>query len=445
MNRRRICAFLSVLAFSVLGVVVGIPDTPLAVAPSHAFYQPGDGYYLGARDGGMFTFGAAQFYGSTGDIKLNAPIVGMEATPFPEGYWLVANDGGIFTFGSAGFFGSTGNIKLNKPIVGMAAAPNGQGYWLVASDGGIFSFGSSEFYGSTGDIKLNQPIVGMASTPSGRGYWLVATDGGIFAFGDAAFYGSTGDIKLNKPIVGMEPTESGNGYWLVASDGGIFSFGDATFLGSTGDIRLNQPIVGMARARGGAGYQLVATDGGIFNFGKSTFFGSTGDMRLNQPILAMAIRPAMGVVADAFVSDTSQTSGWSVGANPALVLQKTAAEGNPAGARIYGVEGLDVGQLGTLKMDVVAGPCTAQGPMYALFYDTNGDGNGDASRNFPCSTATSDGVGKTWDPVALGVPGKAVVTALDVWYAGAPGTTSTVDNLLVAGMTIVDANVARGS
>jgi hypothetical protein len=34
----------------------------------------------------------------------------------------VATDGGIFAFGDAPFFGSTGSITLNKPIVGMAPA-----------------------------------------------------------------------------------------------------------------------------------------------------------------------------------------------------------------------------------------------------------------------------------------------------------------------------------
>jgi hypothetical protein len=37
------------------------------------------------------------------------------------GYWLVASDGGIFAFGTAPFYGSTGNIRLNQPIVGMAS------------------------------------------------------------------------------------------------------------------------------------------------------------------------------------------------------------------------------------------------------------------------------------------------------------------------------------
>ncbi|MDA8359977.1 MAG: hypothetical protein M0Z95_27580, partial [Actinomycetota bacterium] len=84
------------------------------------------------------------------------------ATPTGQGYWLVASDGGIFSFGAARFYGSTGSMTLNKPIVGMAATPTGAGYWLVASDGGIFSFGAARFYGSTGSIALNKPIVGMA-------------------------------------------------------------------------------------------------------------------------------------------------------------------------------------------------------------------------------------------------------------------------------------------
>ena len=169
----------------------------------------------------------------------------MAATPDGGGYWLVASDGGIFSFGDAAFYGSTGGIHLNQPIVGMAATPDGGGYWLVASDGGIFSFGDATFYGSTGATHLNQPIVGMAPTPDGGGYWLVASDGGIFSFGDATFYGSTGGTHLNQPIVGMTTTPDGGGYWLVASDGGIFAFGDATFYGSTGGTHLNQPIVGM--------------------------------------------------------------------------------------------------------------------------------------------------------------------------------------------------------
>jgi hypothetical protein len=44
----------------------------------------------------------------------------MASTHDGRGYWLVASDGGIFSFGDAPFFGSTGGQPLNQPIVGMA-------------------------------------------------------------------------------------------------------------------------------------------------------------------------------------------------------------------------------------------------------------------------------------------------------------------------------------
>ena len=39
----------------------------------------------------------------------------MTATPTGKGYWLVASDGGIFAFGDARFYGSTGDIHLAQP------------------------------------------------------------------------------------------------------------------------------------------------------------------------------------------------------------------------------------------------------------------------------------------------------------------------------------------
>jgi hypothetical protein len=87
----------------------------------------------------------------------------MASTPDGGGYWLVASDGGIFSFGDAHFYGSTGAVALNKPIVGMAAAPDGGGYWLMGADGGVFTFGDAPFYGST-DIATPSVAVGFAGT-----------------------------------------------------------------------------------------------------------------------------------------------------------------------------------------------------------------------------------------------------------------------------------------
>jgi outer membrane protein assembly factor BamB len=266
------------------------PSGPPPPAPSPPPAPgPTAGYWMVASDGGTFSFGLAGFHGSLGDVRLNAPIVGMAPTAYGRGYWLVGTDGGVFAFGDARFYGSTGNLHLNQPVVGIAAAPDGQGYWLVARDGGVFSFGpGAKFHGSTGGIRLNQPVVGMAADPVTGGYWLVASDGGIFSF-DAPFLGSTGRVNLAQPVVGLAVAKGGAGYWLVARDGGVFAFGPgAKFHGSTGGIRLNQPVVGMAADPVTGGYWLVAADGGVFSF-DDPFEGSTGNVALVRPIVGMAV------------------------------------------------------------------------------------------------------------------------------------------------------------
>jgi hypothetical protein len=74
----------------------------------------------------------------------NAEAQAETGKPPTASYWLVAVDGGIFAFGDAGFFGSTGDLALAQPIVGMAATPTGKGYWFVAADGGVFALGDAD-------------------------------------------------------------------------------------------------------------------------------------------------------------------------------------------------------------------------------------------------------------------------------------------------------------
>ena len=229
--------------------------------------DPAGGYWTTNPAGVVVSHGAAPLLGSPAlsKIALARPVVGMAATADGNGYWLVASDGGIFSYGDAAFYGSTGGMRLNKPIVSMAATPDGHGYWLVASDGGIFSYGDATFYGSTGSIALNKPVVGMASTPDGHGYWLVASDGGIFTYGDANFYGSTGSIRLNLPVVGMAPAPDGNGYWLVGFDGGVFTFGDANFFGSSAGWGMY--AYGVIVNPSAQGYSVVVANGNEATFG----------------------------------------------------------------------------------------------------------------------------------------------------------------------------------
>lgn len=279
-----------------LGVNIAMGDfssnTPAEIdyAPDgtdqYAATVPG-GYWLLAGDGGVFSFGDAQFYGSTGGLVLNAPVVGMSAMPSGNGYRFVASDGGVFNYGSAVFYGSRGGQPLNKPVVGMTSTPTGIGYWLVASDGGIFSYGDAVFHGSTGSMTLNRPIVAMASTPTGNGYWLLASDGGIFTFGDAQFFGSTGSVALSSPVVDMAVTTSGAGYWLTTAAGEVYAYGDAPLQAAAPEHHVG-PVVAIEAAET-ASYRKVSADGSVVDHGGVVRFQDISDLNitLNAPIVDM--------------------------------------------------------------------------------------------------------------------------------------------------------------
>jgi cell wall-associated NlpC family hydrolase len=116
---------------------------------------------------------------------LNKPIVAMSPTPDGRGYWLVASDGGVFSFGDAAFYGSTGAIALNNPIVAATPTPDGRGYWLMAGDGGVFSFGDAAFFGSTAADAPTDPAEKIVPTTSGQGYWIEDQNGTMYPFGSA--------------------------------------------------------------------------------------------------------------------------------------------------------------------------------------------------------------------------------------------------------------------
>ena len=233
------------------------------------------GYWVVTRTGGVTSIGSAPWLGDMSGHRLNAPVVGITATPTGKGYYLLGGDGGIFTFGDATFHGSTGGTHLNAPVVAMAVTPSGDGYWFSASDGGIFTFGDAHFYGSTGSIRLNKPVVGMAATATSAGYWLVASDGGIFTFGDAHFFGSTGGTRLNQPVVGMTAQRDGGGYRLVASDGGVFDFGNAAYYGSLPQEGVKNPdVTTMASSADGNGYYLINAAGTVWAFGDAPYLGN---------------------------------------------------------------------------------------------------------------------------------------------------------------------------
>ncbi len=97
----------------------------------------------------------------------NGHPVTIALTNSGKGWWEVWSDGGVFAFGDAKFYGSTGGIHLTREIVGITPTADGKGYWLVASMVEVFAFGDAKFAGSTGGMRLNAPIIGMVRNAAG--------------------------------------------------------------------------------------------------------------------------------------------------------------------------------------------------------------------------------------------------------------------------------------
>ena len=127
--------------------------------------RSGDGYRIVRTDGSQADHQCAIGGQPAAFPALNRPIVHARPTPSGNGLWLVASDGGVFTQGDAGFFGSTGNLRLNSPVIDLVPTPDGGGYWLIAADGGVFTFGEARFHGSMGAARLNRPVLAGVAGP----------------------------------------------------------------------------------------------------------------------------------------------------------------------------------------------------------------------------------------------------------------------------------------
>jgi hypothetical protein len=112
----------------------------------------------------------------------------MERTSTGNGYYLFASDGGLFSFGDAKFYGSLGNRHIPAPIVSMQRTPTGRGYWMLSANGTVYPFGDAK---SVGDIAgCGFPSAArLLVSPTGRGYWIETVDGTVIALGDARRHG----------------------------------------------------------------------------------------------------------------------------------------------------------------------------------------------------------------------------------------------------------------
>ena len=191
------------------------------------------------RDGGIFNYGDAGFYGSTGSIALNEPIVGMAATPDGRGYWLVASDGGIFNYGDAGFYGSTGchpPQQAHRRDGSRRPTAGATGWWPATAASSATATRRST--ARPARIPLNQPDGGHGRHPRRR--WLLAGRPPTAASSITATRRSMARparSRLNKPVVGMDAHQRRRRV-LAGGDATAASSTTATppFYGSAGSI-----------------------------------------------------------------------------------------------------------------------------------------------------------------------------------------------------------------
>jgi poly-gamma-glutamate synthesis protein (capsule biosynthesis protein) len=102
----------------------------------------------------------------------------MAATPTGNGYWLVANDGGIFSFGDAAFKGSAvGDLPAGWDAIAMAGRAQGDGYWIVAVPATVTVAAAGDVHGEKRVRRLldsgGNPVAAMAPVLAGADVAIV--------------------------------------------------------------------------------------------------------------------------------------------------------------------------------------------------------------------------------------------------------------------------------
>jgi hypothetical protein len=138
------------------------------------------------------------------------------------------------------------------------------------------------------------------------------------------------------------------------------------------------------------------------------------------------------------VSDTAYSMWVRNPQGHQLVLFTMGSSVAPA-ARLAGIEGIDVAQLGAVSYRMVDAQNNGC-PTFTLRYDER-KGAGIQTKVFPCTDVTP-GV-KAFTPSAS-VPGNAIVMSLVASYAGPIGMgASVIDDITVAGITATGPGIFR--
>ena len=148
------------------------PATALAYTPS------GGGYVILNEGGGLYSFGDASghYYGNLIDggvpHQANFPAnpgkaVSVAFSASGNGYWILADNGAIYSFGDADYYGNLIDHAYPGHATSLTRSADGAGYQILTSEGGIYSFGDAvgQYYGNLLDHGYPTPGVAFSETP----------------------------------------------------------------------------------------------------------------------------------------------------------------------------------------------------------------------------------------------------------------------------------------
>ncbi len=162
----------------------------------------------------------------------------MASTPDGQGYWMVASDGGIFSFGDAGFYGSEGAKPLNKPIVGMAPISGTVNSHAITDPGTP----TETVYGASGSFG---GLADMSVLPGGQSVSTDAVTGWGFLPGQAvvgAVLGPDGSIVMGgETQTGNQSQATANTMALSVFNPSAGSFQNVIVPTSTGRLAVDEP------------------------------------------------------------------------------------------------------------------------------------------------------------------------------------------------------------
>lgn len=152
--------------------------------------------------------------------------VALVPTASGQGYWMINADGGVFTFGDAQFYGSLPQRRPGVQNVVAAIRVGNTKYCMLESSGRTSCFAAGSIYEDSQPVTYglhSDPATTMIPSGDAQGWWVVSRKGKVSAYGSAVGAGEVAQQPYG-PIMGGAGWGN-NTYRLVGADGGVFTFG----------------------------------------------------------------------------------------------------------------------------------------------------------------------------------------------------------------------------